>query len=60
VIHGKDRWNFTVKNHLGMPDSCAGKSITNLYEKIVPEEEQFNLEFFVPFVSNTYYLQYSH
>ena len=61
VISGKDGWNFTGKSHLGEPDSCAGKSVTNLCEEIVPEEEPLCLEFFfVPFVSNTYYLECNH
>lgn len=53
VISEKRLVEFIMKNHLGMHDSCAGKSVTNLCEKAVLEEKRFCLEvFFVPFVSN--------
>lgn len=51
LISGKDQWNFIVKSHVGMPDSCAGESLTNLCEETVPEEVRFCLAFFFgPFV----------
>lgn len=57
VISGEDGWNLIGKGHLGEPDSCAGKSVTNLRVETVPEEEPCCLEFsFVPFVSDTYYV----